>query len=249
REQGYQQRDMPAFEGGLKQMERRYEPGMDRQLQAYWLREYIKLPEAQRVAAVDAWLGGDDEAAIQAALDRLAGTELGDTERRLALLEADRAEFEASDDPALQFAVAVMPTVLQLEEASKVRAGEALLAQPVYLQAVADHKQSQGGFVYPDANSSLRITFGNVTGYTKTDGSEQAPFTRLEEVAAKATGEEPFNAPQAQLDAIAAKNYGGLADPELGTVPVNFLSNLDITGGNSGSPVLDAQGKLVGLAF
>ncbi|MBW3549529.1 MAG: S46 family peptidase [Proteobacteria bacterium] len=249
REQGYQQRDMPAFEGGLKQMERRYEPGMDRQLQAYWLREYVKLPEAQRLAAVDAWLGGDDETAVQAALDRLAKTELGDTERRLALLEADRAEFEASEDPALQFAVAVMPTVLQLEEASKVRAGEALLAQPVYLQAVADHKQSQGGFVYPDANSSLRITFGNVTGYTKTDGSEQAPFTRLEEVAAKATGEEPFDAPQAQLDAIAAKKYGGLADPELGTVPVNFLSNLDITGGNSGSPVLDARGKLVGLAF
>ncbi len=103
--------------------------------------------------------------------------------------------------------------------------------------------------MYPDANSSLRITFGNVTGYTKTDGSRQVPFTRLEEVAAKATGEEPFNAPQPLLDAIQAKRHGGLADARLGTVPVNFLSNLDITGGNSGSPVLDARGKLVGLAF
>ena len=249
RESGYQQRDLPALEGSLRQMERRYEPGMDRQLQAYWLREYLKLPADQRIAAVDRWLGGNDAPAVEAALDRLATTQLKDGARRMALLNADRKAFESSKDPAVQFAVATMPTVLQLEKEAKLRAGDALLARPVYLQAVADHKRSQGGFVYPDANSSLRITFGNVTGYTKTDGSRQEPFTRLEEVAAKATGEEPFNAPQALLDAIQAKRHGGLADARLGTVPVNFLSNLDITGGNSGSPVLDARGKLVGLAF
>jgi hypothetical protein len=55
--------------------------------------------------------------------------------------------------------------------------------------------------------------------------------------------------PKALLDAVKAKRYGGLEDKRLGSVPVNFLSNLDITGGNSGSPVLDANGKLVGLAF
>ncbi|MDQ3205402.1 MAG: S46 family peptidase [Pseudomonadota bacterium] len=249
REQGYQQRDLPGLEGGLKQMERRYEPGMDRQLQAYWLREYLKLPASQRVAAVDQWLGGNDEAAVNAALDRLGETGLKDSEQRLALLKSDRADFESSEDPAVQFAVAIMPTVLQLEQESKQRAGDVLLARPLYLQAVADYKKSQGEFVYPDANSSLRITFGNVTGYIKLDGSEQAPFTKLEEVAAKATGEEPFDAPKNLLEAIQAKRYGGLADPDLGTVPVNFLSNLDITGGNSGSPVLNARGKLVGLAF
>ena len=86
-------------------------------------------------------------------------------------------------------------------------------------------------------------------GYTKLDGSVQEPFTRLEQVAAKETGEDPFDNPKALLDAVAAKNHGGLADKRLGTVPVNFLSDLDITGGNSGSPVLDAEGKLVGLAF
>ena len=52
-----------------------------------------------------------------------------------------------------------------------------------------------------------------------------------------------------QLDAIKAKKYAGMADAKLKTVPVNFLSDLDITGGNSGSPVLDGEGKLVGLAF
>ena len=249
REQGYQDRDLPTIEGAMRQMERRYVPQMDRELQAYWLREYLKLPASQRVAAVDKWLGGSDEKAIKAALDKLGKTKLGSTDQRIALMKADRASFEKSKDPAVQFAVAIMPTVLQLEQEGKARAGDALVARPVYLQAVADYKKSKGQFVYPDANSSLRITFGNVMGYTKTDGSKQQPFTRLEEVAAKATGQEPFNAPQVLLDAIAAKNYGGLADRKLKTVPVNFLSDLDITGGNSGSPVLDAQGKLVGLAF
>jgi S1-C subfamily serine protease len=119
----------------------------------------------------------------------------------------------------------------------------------VFLQALADYRKAHGQAVYPDANSSLRITFGNVTGYTKADGARQPAFTTLEQVAQKATGKDPFDAPQVELDAIRAKNYGGLADRRLGTVPVNFLSDLDITGGNSGSPVMDAQGRLVGLAF
>ena len=249
RESGYQQRDLPAIEGGLRQLERRYVASMDRQLQAYWLEQYLKLPAAQRVAAIDAWLGGNDTAAVKRALDRLAGTALGSTEERLKWLSADRAAFEASTDPAIQYAVAVMPTLLQLEQERKTRAGENLAARPVYLQAVADYKNSQGEFVYPDANLSLRITFGNVTGYVPRDGVKYTPFTTLEGVVAKETGADPFDSPPALLDAVAAGRHGGLADARLGSVPVNFLSDLDITGGNSGSPVLDAHGKLVGLAF
>lgn len=249
REPGYQQRDLPTIEGGLKQFERRYHPVMDRELQAYWLRQYVALPKAQRLPALDKWLGGSDEKAIQRALDRLAKTRLGDADTRMGWLHAERRAFEASKDPAIRFAVAMMPTILQLEREVDTRTGEALVARPVYLQAVADYRKGGGRFVYPDANSSLRITFGQVTGYTKLDGSRQEPFTRLEEVAAKATGEEPFDAPQVLLDKIRAKAYGGLADDRLGTVPVNFLSDLDITGGNSGSPVLDGEGRLVGLAF
>ena len=249
RESGYQERDLPAIEGGLKQLERRYVAAMDRQLQEYWLNEYIKLPADQRVAAVDAWLGGNDAAAVKRALDRLAGTKLGSTEERLKWFAADRKAFEASNDPAIQYAVAVMPTLLKLEQERKTRAGENLAARPVYLQALADYKKSQGEFVYPDANLSLRITFGNVMGYAPKDGVEYTPFTTLEGVVAKETGQDPFDSPKALLDAVAAKRYGGLEDKRIGSVPVNYLSDLDITGGNSGSPVLDAQGKLVGLAF
>ncbi|WP_425463003.1 S46 family peptidase [Luteimonas granuli] len=250
REQGYQERDLPTLQGAVRQMERRYVPEMDRGLQRYWLDEYVKLPEDQRIEALDAWLGGSDDRAIEDALERLAGSELaGGRDARLKWLQADRKTFESSNDPAIRYAVAVMPTLLALEQERKARAGDDLLVRPVYLQAVADYKASRGEFVYPDANSSLRITFGNVKPYTKLDGTPQKPFTMLEEIPAKDTGEEPFDAPKALLDAVAAKRYGGLEDRRLGSVPVNFLADLDITGGNSGSPVLDAHGKLVGLAF
>ncbi|HEY5972652.1 MAG TPA: S46 family peptidase [Pseudoxanthomonas sp.] len=249
REQGYQQRDYATLEGGLRQMERRYTPAMDRELQRYWLNEYVMLPQAQRIDAIDSWLGGNNAATVGKAVGALEKTELAGTDARIKWFGADRAAFEQSKDPAIQLAVALMPTLLKLEEERKVRAGDALAARPVYLKAIEDYKKSKGEFVYPDANLSLRITFGNVKAYTKLDGTPQESFTKLEQVAQKATGSEPFDAPKAQLDAIAAKNYGGLEDQRLGTVPVNFLSDLDITGGNSGSPVLDAHGKLVGLAF
>jgi hypothetical protein len=249
RERGYQQRDLPAIEGGLKQMTRRYVPAMDRQLQQYWLGEYLKLPAGQRLPAVDRWLGGNDAAAVQAALARLEATKLGDVEQRLQWFSADRAAFEASTDPAIQYAVAVLPALLELERQDKVEDGEQLKARPLFLQALADYKKSQGEAVYPDANSSLRITFGNVTGYAPKDGVAYTPFTTLEGVAAKETGAEPFDSPKALLDAVKAKRYAGLEDARLGSVPVNFLSDLDITGGNSGSPVMDAHGRLVGLAF
>ena len=249
REAGYQQRDYPTIEGALKQMERRYVAAMDRTLQDYVLTQYIALPPPQRVAAIDAWLGGGDQAAVKRTLEALAKTRLGSTAERLQWFAADRAAFEASDDPAIRFAVAVMPTLLRIEREQKTIAGDVLLARPVYLQAMSDYKRSQGEFVYPDANLSLRITFGNVQGYVPRDGVQYTPFTTLEGVLAKATGVDPFDAPPALLAAAKAKRYGGLEDQRLGSVPVNYLSDLDITGGNSGSPVLDAHGKLVGLAF
>ncbi len=249
RDSGYQQRDVAGIEAVLKQMDKRYDSGMDSQLQAYWLNRYVGLPADQHVAELDTWIGGNDAKAVADAVARMHKSALGKDAERMKWLNADRAAFEASDDPAIRYAVAVTPTLLKLEEARKARAGELLVARPVYLKALADYRKAHGKAVYPDANSSLRITFGNVTGYTKLDGSKQAPFTVVEEVVAKTTGKEPFDTPKAALDAIKAKRYAGLEDAKLGSVPVDFLSDLDITGGNSGSPVLDAHGKLVGLAF
>lgn len=247
---GYQDRDLPRIEGGLKELQQRYDAGMEKQLMAYWLEQYVKLPAAQHIKALDSWLGGNNDAAIAQSLDALyAGSKMGEVAQRQAWFTADRTAFEASADPMVKLAVALTPTLMTIEDEGKARAGDSLRYRPVYLAAVQDYKRSQGQSVYPDANGSLRITYGNVMGYGA-EGSETAkPFTTAEGMAAKATGTAPFDAPQSLLDAVKAKNYGRYADSDLGTLPVNFTSNLDITGGNSGSPVMNAKGELVGLAF
>src|SRR5690606_14427741 len=188
REPGYQQRDQSQIAGAVAQMDRRYHPDMDKILQRYWLQQYVALPAEQRVQAIDEWLGGDDEAAVEAALERLAATGLSNAEERTRWLTAGRAAFESSDDPAIRYAVAVTPQVLDQELERKARAGRILQARPVVLQAVADYRRSRGEHVYPDANSSLRITFGYVYGLRGLDRTRHRPFTRLEEIAAKATG-------------------------------------------------------------
>ncbi len=255
REDGYRPADQAAFDEGLRALERRSDLRMDRQLLSYWLHEYAKLPQAQRVEALDQWLGGIDEKAIKRTLDRVGKSRLlNNPDQRAAWARADRAAFEqgkdAGKDAAIQFAVAVMPTVLQSEREIRARAGQTLTERPLYLQALAEHRKSLGAPAYPDANGSLRVSYGNVAAYTKDNGARQLPFTRVEEIAVRATGNAPFDAPPALLNAIAAKRFGsGLVDKRLGAVPVNFLADLDISGGNSGSPVLDGQGKLAGLAF
>ncbi|WP_363796308.1 S46 family peptidase [Lysobacter firmicutimachus] len=249
REAGYRQRDAAAFENGLRQADRRSDPRVDRALYDYWLREYLKLPKEQRVAALDQWLEGDDEKAVKRALDRLGKARLGTPEQRAGWLKADSAAFEKSKDGAIQFAIAAMPTLLQSERDIRNRAGETLSVRPAYLKALADFRKSQGRVAYPDANGSLRLGYGTVVAYTKDGGAKPLPFTRAEEIAARHTGSEPFKAPPVLLEGVRTKRYGALADKRLGSLPVNFLSDLDISGGNSGSPVLDGQGKLAGLVF
>jgi hypothetical protein len=246
---GYQERDVARIEATMREMERRYVAKMDRQLQEYWLTEYLQLPADQRVPAFDEWLRGDGPGAVQAALERLAATKLGDTDERLRWLTQPRRAFERSEDPAIRYAVTLMPTLLELEREATMRAGEKSRWSPVYLQGLIDYKQSKGEPVYPDANGSLRITFGNVMGYSPKDGVRYTPFTTLEGLVAKNTGEEPFDTPKALLDAVRERRYGDLLDERVGSVPVNFMADLDVSGGNSGSPALDAHGRLVGLAF
>ncbi len=249
REPGYQDRDQAVIEAGLQQMERRYHPAMDRILQRYWFRQYLALPAEQRDPAIDTWLDGQDDAAIERALDRLAGTGLGAAEERMRWLRADRDAFERSRDPAIRYAIAVTPSATRQELDRKARGGDALRNRPVFLAALAAYRQAQGQPVPPDANGSLRVTYGRVAGYTGLDGAERAAFTTLEEIPPRATGSEPFDAPQALLDAVAEGRHAGLADRRMRTVPVNFLADLDVTGGSSGAPVLDAQGRLTGLLF
>lgn len=255
RKPGYQDRDAPRIAGSMTAFDKRYDARVDQALMSLRLQRYAsQVPAAQRVEALDRWLGisASDKTipGLDAKLDALyAGSKLGDADTRLALLKADKAAIEASDDAALQLAVAMMPTVLQIEAEAEARSGRISALRPKYMQAMIDFNQSQGKPVYPDANSSLRITFGTVKGYSPRDGVQMTPFTTLAGIVAKTTGKEPFITPQAELDAIAAGKGAQYRMDSLGDVPVNFLSDVDTTGGNSGSPTLNSKGELVGLLF
>jgi hypothetical protein len=122
-----------------------------------------------------------------------------------------------------------------------------LIQMPRFLEMLLAFK---GGVVAPDANGTLRVAYGTVQGAPAgTPGANLGAFTRLSEVVAKHTGKEPFDAPDSLL--LAAKNAAASRhyDKTLGDVPVDFLSDVHITNGNSGSATLNARGELVGLAF
>jgi hypothetical protein len=101
----------------------------------------------------------------------------------------------------------------------------------------------------PDANATLRITYGRVRGYSPSDAIQKTPVSTLQGVIEKTTGAEPYITPKAVLDRFAAKDFGPFVHPKLGQVPVAILYNTDTTGGNSGSPVFNAKGELVGVNF
>jgi len=248
RESGFQSRDEGRIKDALMQLDRRFDPGVDQRFLAYALSRYVKLPQAQRLAALDTWLAGaSTPAAIADKVASLyAGTGLGDAKTRLAYFEG---KGEVQGDSMMRLAKAMQPDLLRLEQAEKAREGALAVLRPRYMEAVMAFKASQHLPVYPDANSSLRVTYGNVQGVAPRDAVNYEPFTTAEGIAEKATGKVPFNAPEAELKAIGARDFKTYASPRQRTLPVNFLADLDITGGNSGSPALDKNAELVGLAF
>ena len=253
REPGYQQRDVHFMRQGLLRLDRRYHPEVDKALWLYGLGNYVAQPPKQRVPAFDQALGLDDEpeaAALSTILDGYYGkTVLEDADKRLALMDATAEQIEQHDDPFLRLAVAVYDADMEREEAGKARSGRSEALRPLYVQAIIDWQRSQGRTTYPDANGTLRVTYGTVLGGSPMDGLIYEPFTRLEGILDKDSGVAPFNAPAALLERARAQDHGSYRLSSIGSVPVNFLTDLDSTGGNSGSATLNADGELVGLLF
>lgn len=249
RETGYQQRDQALIEGQLKQVQRRYDAATEKALLTVLLGRYQQLPEAQRVPAFDAAFGRTP-AELAKALDALYGaTTLGTESERLSRFAAARQGQPLADDALIALAAKLVPAQLELENARKTREGDLLRLRPAYMQALAAWRAKQGRASYPDANSTLRVSFGRVTPLAPRDAVAYAPLTTVAGIVEKNTGTVPFDAPKPLLEAIAKGDFGSTADPVLKTQTVDFLTNLDTTGGNSGSPVLNAKGELMGLNF
>jgi hypothetical protein len=118
--------------------------------------------------------------------------------------------------------------------------------QRSYMKAILELDKTSR--IFPDANSTLRVTYGKVKGYAPADAVYYAPFTTLDGVIEKyVPGDYEFDLPQKLLDLHAKKDYGQYA--ENGKLPVCFIGTNHTTGGNSGSPALDARGNLIGLNF
>jgi hypothetical protein len=254
RKPGYQDRDMPRSVAGQKQFLKNYDRTLDRAGFRLALVRATQLPEAERpwLATLLSTKKGQkiDEAFIDKTLDAWYKAPLVEDEKlRLELLQKGTpTQLAASKDPFVQAALRVWPLVKAQEKKDDTRAGELVLVRPLYVDAV---KQVLGGALAPDANSSLRITYGTVRSlHPESKDLADLPFTTASQILTKDTGKDPFNSPKKLLDAIRAKQFGPFADSALGgDMPINFESDLDITGGNSGSPTLNGKGELVGLAF
>jgi hypothetical protein len=242
REPGFQDRDRKLVTERLTAIERRFDPRVDRRLFEAALVEYRQLSAEERNKAFDTGLE-------RTGMDRLyADTKLGDTATRVGLLDKSAKDLEASNDPFVKLAVAMYDEEIARENKNKDRDGRLQAARSAYVAAYREYAKANGKPLFPDANGSLRLTYGHVKSRVR-DGVKWNAFTTAEGIVEKATARNPFDAPKKELDLIRAKTYGAYKVPSLGSLPVNFLSTVDITGGNSGSAVMDANGHLVGLAF
>ncbi len=254
REPGYQERDWPRIAERMQRMERTFDPAVDRAIWRAGLLAYAAIPVDQHVAEYDAFFGIEgtsiDASRLDGILDTMyANTALVDTEKRLSWMDKDPAAFEESDDPFIKLAVHMYDVSRKMEEEDEELAGELQRARPRYMKVLIAFLGSRGKAVYPDANGTLRVTVGSVEGYSPRDALHYTPFTTLRGILEKDTGEEPFDSPPDLLRAIEAGEHGRYEVAGLGSVPVNFLSTVDTTGGNSGSPTVNARAELVGLLF
>ena len=134
---------------------------------------------------------------------------------------------------------------------SKIEDAEEKFDRAYRLLVDGMRKSGLSPVIYPDANSTLRLTYGKVSPlpYDKRNDAKENYYTTLKGTVKKFVDDDPeFDLPQGLIDLYESKDFGPYADDD-GYMPVNFLTNNDITGGNSGSPVLNGKGELIGLAF
>lgn len=174
-------------------------------------------------------------------------TILNDTAKVMALLRKSPEKLINLKDPLITLADQLLDLFIATELREKQR-DDILRAQlPSYI-ALKEQLRPDG--FTPDANATLRLTYGHIKGYSPNDGEWNAPYTTLDGVFQKANTLPDYKLEREYADKLRVKNPPAMfRDPKTGKVVVAFLYNLDTTGGNSGSPVLDADGRLIGVNF
>lgn len=208
---------------------------------------FANLPEESRSPAVDRLLGAArTREAIAGRVDfLLAPTRVLDWPSLKAMFDESYAALRLRRDPLLEFAISLDDELRATEERQEQSESAISLRRPAWLRAV---RAFVGTPVSPDANQTLRVSFGQVKGYAPSDGLVMLPQTTLGGLLAKVGDAPPFAVPDG-FRVACRRAAARWHDPLLKDLPVDFLADLDTTLGSSGSPILNGRGELVGVNF
>ena len=206
-----------------------------------------ELPADQALAGTEWLRDAPADQTSEALLDAaLAKTKMLSKQGRVGLFRRGVASVKNSDDPLVILARGLAQEAVAKGRRDAVRDGRQLV---VGRRWIAAQQAWRGKSFYPDANSTLRVSVASIKGYAPYDGARYTPFTTVQGLLDKETGEVPFANPEQLLAAALKRIRSRFYDSHIGDVPVCFLSDGDTTGGNSGSPVINGRGELVGLNF
>ncbi len=244
----YMERNLRSTKASLMRSLREYVEPADQRFLREFLFDASDLDVNHRIAAIDSRLGDTN---VEGAIDEFISAAYGSTRLTDSAFVVDcfgmaPDSLLATDDPFLKLAADLRPAYEAERSRSIERRGALTKLNGEY--AEARELLLKKNFI-PDANGTLRMTFGSIKGYTPADALYAEPITTIRGVIEKTTGREPFNTPAKIVELYGKKDYGRLASRKLRTLPVCLLYNLDTTGGNSGSPLLNASGDLVGVNF
>jgi hypothetical protein len=250
RDSGYQDRDQNRIKNSIRSAQYRFEANIDKAIFLDRLRTYkafdanLRRPEFSRALKLN---GSQEE--THALVDKIYSSEFTDPSKMLELFEKSFEEITVLEDPLIDFIESIYTESKAYEKQYDAERAERQKLRSTFIKLSKDYYQKINKPLYADANGTLRVTYGNVMGLELQDGIAYKPFTSLEGILEKHQGETPFNAPENLRSLIQERDYGTYFAKDVDSVPVNFISDLDITNGNSGSATINKDFELVGLAF
>ncbi|GAB4329449.1 MAG: S46 family peptidase [Calditrichia bacterium] len=246
REMAYQERNLPRIKQGLQLLDRRMDLEVDRAYFALIIKKLQNKSAEELPASLQEIMGQMADTPIDEWAKAIySRSKLSDPEQRLKYLDLSPEELSKTDDPLIQIALKIEKDLSAYREQEKAYYEELRSIRSRYEKALLI---AFDGRLAPDANSTIRFTSGYVQGYSPRDAVVYLPLTTLTGVIEKDRGEAPFRVPQKIKELYEAKDFGRYVG-ENDMINTCFLNTTAVTGGNSGSPTLNARGEQVGIIF